>query len=176
MDRLRFLLKMLKNGAIRFLDQKLAVKAENKIPAHFSTLSFQAMGDKCYAVNTNSLYEVSVDGEARLIDMYSTAAISVFNEVYLEPTSVVVDGQKYTKTTNSKGIVSLPINLDIGQYTIKYSHSATSKLNAKSGSTPISVVERAVTSVSWKSETTFYQGTQNCKILVLDSNNKPVSY
>ena len=86
-----------------------------------------------------------------------------------------VDGQKYTKTTNSKGIVSLPINLDIGQYTIKYSHSATSKLNAKSGSTPISVVERAVTSVSWKSETTFYQGTQNCKILVLDSNNKPVS-
>ena len=90
-----YLVLLLKNGAIRFLDQKLAVKAENKIPAHFSTLSIQAMGDKCYAVNTNSLYEVSVDGEARLIDMYSTAAINVLNEVYLEPTSVVVDGQKY---------------------------------------------------------------------------------
>ncbi|WP_405307048.1 transglutaminase domain-containing protein [Methanobrevibacter sp.] len=86
-----------------------------------------------------------------------------------------VDGKKYVETTNSKGIVSLPINLDIGEYTIKYSTAATSKLNAKSGSTPISVVERAATSVNWKTGTTFYQGTQTCKILVLDANNKAVT-
>lgn len=86
-----------------------------------------------------------------------------------------VNGKTETKTTNSKGIVSMPINLDIGEYTIKYSHKADSKLNAKSGSTPIKVVERTPTSVTWKSATTIYEGTQSVQIQVLDHNNKPIS-
>jgi hypothetical protein len=86
-----------------------------------------------------------------------------------------VNGQTYTKTTDSNGIVSLPINLDIGKYTISYSNKADSKINSKSGSTSIDVVERTPSSVSWKSSTSFYQGTQSCKFLVVDSNNKPVS-
>ena len=86
-----------------------------------------------------------------------------------------VNGQSYTKTTSSSGIVSLPINLDIGNYTVKYSNNADSKVNAKSGSANINVFERSASSVEWKTATSFDQGTQSCKLLVLDVNNKAVS-
>ena len=95
--------------------------------------------------------------------------------LYNKQVKLTVDGKSYTKTTNGKGIVSLPINLKIGTYTMKYSNKASSKVNAKSGSTQISVVKRTSPSLSWKSDTTFYQGTQSCKLLLVDSSKKVIS-
>ena len=89
--------------------------------------------------------------------------------------TINVNGESVTKTTNSKGIVSLPIHLAIGEYSVKYSNKGSSKLNAKSGSTQIKVIERVPTSVKWQGDTTIYEGTQTCKFLVVDSNNKPVT-
>ena len=86
-----------------------------------------------------------------------------------------VNGNTFTKTTNSKGMVSLPIDLEIGKYTITYYNKADSKINKKTGSTAINVIERANTTVSWKSSTSFTQGIQSCSVLVVDSNNKPIS-
>ena len=106
---------------------------------------------------------------------YKVALTSGSVPIANKKVTLSVNGQKETKTTNSKGIVSMPIDLDIGNYTVKYSNKADSKLKAKSGSTKISVVERTPTTVSWKSATTIYEGTQSCKILVLDSNNNPIS-
>lgn len=88
---------------------------------------------------------------------------------------ISVNNNSYTKTTDSNGIVSLPINLAIGKYTIYYTNKADSKVNAKTGSATIDVVERCATSMSWKSPNSFYQGTKSCKILLLDSKGKALS-
>ena len=45
--------------------------------------------------------------------------------------TLTVDGTtKYTKTTDSDGVVSLPINLAIGKHTISYSNAAIGKIKA----------------------------------------------
>ncbi len=89
--------------------------------------------------------------------------------------TLTVNGVKSTLTTDSNGIVSLPINLAIGTYEITYTNNADSKINSKTGSCTINVVERAPTTIKWTSSTSFYQGTQKVQIQVLDSNNKAVS-
>ena len=84
-------------------------------------------------------------------------------------------GKTYTKTTNSKGIVSLPINLNIGQYVISYSNKADSKVKSKTSSSIIKVKPRIQTSLTWKSGTEFSQAKQSFKILLTDSDNKVLS-
>ena len=89
--------------------------------------------------------------------------------------TLTVNGNTYTKTTDSKGIVSLPISLAVGKYTINYAFKGSSPLNAKSGSSQITVKTRTATSITWGSGTSFYQGAQTYKILLLDSNKKALS-
>lgn len=84
-------------------------------------------------------------------------------------------GKTYTKTTNSKGIVSLPINLNIGQYVISYSNKADSKVKSKTSSSIIKVKPRIQTSLTWKSGNEFSQAKQSFKILLTDSDNKVLS-
>ena len=61
-----------------------------------------------------------------------------------------LNGETHVKTTDSKGLVSLPFNLDLGTYTVGYSIDKESKISAKSGSTQI-VVQEAVKPVSGSS-------------------------
>ena len=82
-----------------------------------------------------------------------------------------VDGKKYTKTTNSNGIASLPINLAIGKYVISYTNKADSKVKSKTASKQITVKQRDLTVLEWKSGTTFNHGVQTYKILLKDSKN-----
>lgn len=86
-----------------------------------------------------------------------------------------VDGKTYTRTTDNNGIASLPINLKIGDYTIKYSIKKESKVNAKSASTPIKVKERTQTKITWKSGTSFDDSGQIFQVLVSNANGKGIS-
>ena len=86
-----------------------------------------------------------------------------------------VNGETYTRTTNSQGIASLPIKLGIGQYTITYKIASEPKLYSKTVSKPITVKERTPTTVTWKSGTSFYQGSNSFKVLLKNSNNQALA-
>ena len=89
--------------------------------------------------------------------------------------TLTLDGKTYTKTTDSNGVVSLPINLAVGKYIITYKNKAESKVNSKTVSTTITVKERTPTTLTWKSSTSFYQGSQSYKVLLKDSNGKALA-
>ncbi len=89
--------------------------------------------------------------------------------------TLTIDGNSYKKTTNKNGVISQTIDLDVGNYTVSYSVKADSKINSKSGSTPISVVERTKSTLEWKGSTSFYQGSHSTQLLLLDVNKNPIS-
>jgi hypothetical protein len=86
-----------------------------------------------------------------------------------------IGGNDYTSTTNSKGIASLPIYLEIGQYTVKYSVKKDSTVNSKSSSCAITVKERSGSAITWKSGTSFKDSSQTFKVLLTDMNGNALS-
>ena len=86
-----------------------------------------------------------------------------------------INGNSYWKTTDNNGIVSMPIDLAIGKYTVKYFVYKGQATNYKSGSTKITVKQRIHTSVEWLGNDTLYQGPNTCKLLLKDSNNNSIS-
>ena len=85
-----------------------------------------------------------------------------------------VNKNSYSKTTNSKGIASLPINFAVGNYTIKCSVNSAG-LNKKSVTCSIKVIERSKTTLTWKSGTSFTDSSQTFKVLLKGSNGKAIS-
>ncbi|WP_458405870.1 transglutaminase domain-containing protein [Methanobrevibacter sp.] len=86
-----------------------------------------------------------------------------------------VENKTYTKTTDKNGIASLKIKLGIGNYTVDYTVLKDSKINSKSGSVAITVKERTASSLTWKSGSTFQEGSQTIKVLLEDVNKKALS-
>lgn len=81
----------------------------------------------------------------------------------------------YTKKTDKNGIASLPINLDIGNYTVACSISSDSHVNEKSVSVPIIVKERSSSKITWKSGASFKGSSQTFKVLLTDVDGKAIA-
>ena len=88
---------------------------------------------------------------------------------------LTIEGKNYIKTTDRSGIVSLPINLNIGNYTVNYKTNDESILIGTSGSCKIDVFQRSPSKVMWKSGTHYKDNLQTFKVLVTNSNKQHTS-
>lgn len=86
-----------------------------------------------------------------------------------------IDGQTYSSTTDNDGIASVPINLQIGNYTVEYKTNAKFRINGTSDSCSINVFKRSKCNVFWKCGNSFKDTSQSFKILLTDLNGKPLS-
>ena len=86
-----------------------------------------------------------------------------------------IDGKTYRKTTDSKGMVSMPINLKIGKYTVGYRTNDVARLEATSGSHNIDVFKRSASKIIWKSGKYYGDNFQKFKVRVTDLKGKHVS-
>ena len=89
--------------------------------------------------------------------------------------SINVAGMSYVETTDSNGIVSIPINLAIGDYVVDYSADGGSGFDGTSGSCGIDVFQRSPSKVLWKCGSSYKDNSQTFKILVTDRNGKATS-
>lgn len=86
-----------------------------------------------------------------------------------------IDGVEYSGTTDNNGAVSVPIDLEIGNYTITYKTDTKYKVNGTSGSCNITVFQRSNSKLAWKCGTSFVDSSQSFKVLLTDVNGKPIS-
>lgn len=86
-----------------------------------------------------------------------------------------ISGKTYSKTTDKSGMVSVPINLKIGSYTVSYNTENKSGFSGTSGSFSIDVFQRSPSKIVWKCKTSFKDNSQTFKVLVTNSNGAHVS-
>ena len=87
-----------------------------------------------------------------------------------------VNGVNYTRVTDASGIAALTINLDAGNYTIKYYYAGEDRILSSSGQALITVKERIPTSIVWNTVTSFStENPSNLTVLLRDNNGAPLS-
>ncbi len=86
-----------------------------------------------------------------------------------------INGKNYIKTTDIKGIASVPINLKIGNYTFTYKTNNESKVTGTNGSCDVKVIKRHSSKLTWKCGVSFKDSSQTFKVLLTDSKGNPVS-
>ncbi|WP_295603165.1 transglutaminase-like domain-containing protein [uncultured Methanobrevibacter sp.] len=89
--------------------------------------------------------------------------------------TINVAGRSYIETTDSKGMVSIPINLAIGDYVVDYSSDGGSGFAGTSGSCDIDVFQRGPSKVIWKCGSSYKDNSQTFKVRVTDGNGKATS-
>ena len=86
-----------------------------------------------------------------------------------------IDGVTYHKTTDNNGIASVPINLNIGKYSVGYKTNKESRLEGTSGSHDIDVFKRTHSKIYWKCGKYYKDNYQIFKVLVTNTKGKHVS-
>ncbi|WP_407375791.1 transglutaminase domain-containing protein [Methanobrevibacter sp.] len=89
--------------------------------------------------------------------------------------SFEINGKTFTGKTDNSGLASIPIDLDVGNYTVSYKFSGDSKLKSSSGSSTISVFERANTTLTCSYKSSYKDTLQTFDVYLKDSNGTPIS-
>ena len=135
--------------------------AQNKIEIITTKNPKFSVKSKTFIPNSNKAFEIKLTASKVPLEK----RIITFN----------INGEKISKTTNKKGIASIPIKLDLGRYKITYSINKENKINAKSDSCTIEVKQKEKTSIQWKSNILFSPGKKTLKVLLLDDDGKAIS-
>jgi len=85
-----------------------------------------------------------------------------------------VDGKSYTKITDEWGIASLPIDLKVGNHTVKYRTYDELYVNGTSGSCSITVFKRSETKLTWECGLSYKDSSQSFKVLLTDFYGNPI--
>lgn len=88
---------------------------------------------------------------------------------------MTIAGKTYKKTTDDNGIVSIPIDLAIGNYMADYKTNNDSIFIGTSGSFDIDVFQRAPSKIIWKSGTSYKDNSQTFKVLVTNMKGSHLS-
>ncbi|MBE6509999.1 MAG: cysteine protease [Methanobrevibacter millerae] len=137
----------------------------------------------------SGLYEITViDGNTSILDGQnitigegSGKSFDVtlkVGDIALPQRNVIfnINGVNYTRVTDDNGIAKININLNAGQYLIKYYYLGEDRISSASGESYVTVKARSATSLSWKSATSFVSDSDvNLQVLLVDSNNTPLS-
>lgn len=86
-----------------------------------------------------------------------------------------IEGIKHTGTTDNDGIVSVPVELKIGSYTIDVEAESKFRIDGTSKSFSIEVFQRAPSKLAWKSGTSYKDSSQSFKVLLTNSEGKAIS-
>ena len=84
-------------------------------------------------------------------------------------------GKTYAKTTDANGIVSAPVNLNIGNYSVSYNAAGDSIFNGTSGSFNIDVFKRSPSKTIWKSGASYKDNSQTFKVLATNLKGEHLS-
>ena len=87
-----------------------------------------------------------------------------------------LDGKTYVETTDNKGIASIPIDLNIGNYTVSYQTNARYGVNGTSDTCGIDVFKRSDCKLTWKCGTTFKDSSQTFKVKLTNLKGKTITY
>lgn len=88
---------------------------------------------------------------------------------------LTIDRETYMLTTDGKGIASVPVNLQIGKYTVDYETDDASGFTGTSGSFDIDVFKRFESKITWKCGNKYKDNKQLFTVLVSDLNGKHTS-
>lgn len=151
-------------------------------------VKYQFVGNKFFKSSSDSKYITILDTNATKLAVKGTTrfgygAHSSMNVVYTAggvplrgmAVKVTVEGTTYSGTTNNNGVVSVPIDLGVGNYTVSFTASGNDKVCGTSDSAKIEVFERSEAKLTWKSGTSFKDSLQKFKVLLTDKNGNPIS-
>lgn len=139
-----------------------------------------AHADNDFTVLNTSVTEFTADGTMPYGSFSGTTFSVVLSagDVPLSKRTVTfnLNGKTFTRTTDDSGLASIPVSLDVGNYTVNYKFSGDSKLKAASGSTNITVIERSNTTVTCSYKTSYTDSSQSFDAYLYDSNGNPIAY